>query len=423
MNALDIFSNYMPFILEGQVVRTDDPDQMGRVKIWIPSLDGENFEIESLPWCEYAPPSFGYTVDYPAGGEGNPNFSHTSYGMWTIPKMGSTVFVFCVAGNPMRRAYFAASVRLHRNRALPAGRNKDGFDQTGPWGDAGDGAGKFVQIEPAYSNLRQQFQNKLTEAESLTRGVYERQVAQASNAKDGTEGYSKTPAENESYLDSQTTCWVTPGRHAIIFQDDPKFARCRIKTADGHQIILDDANERIYISTAKGKSWIELDSDGHVHIFASESMSIRSGADINMFADRDINLEANRQINLKANGGDIRVSAKDSIHLNSGGDSFWTSCADLNLISESTFKMTAQNNLDIGSLAGDIAVTSARGLDLKAGEKMKLGASRIDLNGPIPRSAAVADCASQSASPTVVPGHEPWVRPESKSKRGKNWKK
>ena len=45
----DMFSTFMPFIMEGLVVATDDPDQMGRVKVWVPSLDGENYEIVSLP--------------------------------------------------------------------------------------------------------------------------------------------------------------------------------------------------------------------------------------------------------------------------------------------------------------------------------------------------------------------------------------
>ena len=173
----DMFSTFMPFIMEGLVVATDDPDQMGRVKVWVPSLDGENYEIVSLPWCEYASPLAGFTVDYPAG-EASSTVAQSAYGFWAIPKMGATVFVFCVSGDPARRAYFASSTRLHRNRSLPAGRNADDYGKTGPWGDAGDGLGSYDQIEPAYSNLRAQFNGNLTASEAITRGVYERQVAQ-----------------------------------------------------------------------------------------------------------------------------------------------------------------------------------------------------------------------------------------------------
>ncbi len=421
MNPTDIFNRNIPFVLEGQVVKSDDPDQMGRVKIWVPALDGESFEIDSLPWAEYAPPFFGFTVDYPGGNDSSENASHASYGLWAVPKVGATVYIFCVGGDPMRRTYFAASIRLHRNRSLPAGRNVDKFGKIGPWGDAGDEDGNLLKIEPAFTNLRTQFQNKMSESESQTRGVFERQVAQSKQEKDGTEGYSKTPVKGESYLDSQTYCMVTPGRHALIFQDDPKHARVRVKTSEGHQIILDDANERIYVSTAKGKSWIELDIDGHVNIFGSDSISVRAGEDINFYADRDINLEAKRDVNIKAEDGSLKLTAESSIHLSSIGNSYFSACGSLNINSEKSLKLTSQNSMHVRSLT-DLFLTADRGLDGKAGENMRLSASKIDLNGPSASPADKAECADQAEAPSVVPGHEPWKRPVSKIKRNKNWK-
>lgn len=414
-------NDFIPYINEGQVVKTDDPDQMGRVKIWVPALDGENFEIESLPWAEYAPVIFGFTVDYTAGNGSMTTDSHSSYGMWSIPKIGASVFVFCVGGDPTRRAYFASSIRLHRNRSLPAGRNSDPRNQPGPWGDAGDGSSTLNHIDPSYSNLREQFQNKMTESETITRGLYERQVAQAAQDKDGKEGYSKTAQAGETYLDSQTSCWVTPGRHAIIFQDDPKFARVRVKTAEGHQIILDDANERIYISTAKGGSWIEMDLDGHIQIFGSESISVRSGADINFFADANINMEAGKSVNIKADGGDIKLSASQTIHLNAGKDGYFTTCGALHQNADGVFRISTKQNLDLKS-AADVAMTAARGMDFNAGENMKSSAARIDLNGPAAKVATDAECATLADAPSVVPGHEPWIRPVTKGKRNKNWR-
>src|ERR1039458_7512920 len=85
-----------PFIMEGQVVSNSDPDQMGRVKAWIPAWDGENFDINSIPWASYASPFFGFTVAYPAGENNIPNNSAAAYGMWAIPKVGATVLVFCI---------------------------------------------------------------------------------------------------------------------------------------------------------------------------------------------------------------------------------------------------------------------------------------------------------------------------------------
>lgn len=410
-----------PFIYEGQVVATDDPDQMGRVKVWVQALDGEFFEIDQLPWAEYASVLGGFTVEMPGGEDNIHNYSHMAYGLWAIPKMGATVYIFCLGGDPTRRVYFASSWRLHRNRSLPAGRNVDGFGKPGPWGDAGDGKGTLVPVEPAFSNLRDQFQDRVTESEAMTRGAYERMVAQPKFDKDGTEGYSKTPLAGETYLDSQTYCFVTPGRHAFIFQDDPARSRMRFKTAEGHQMIFDDANERIYISTNKGKSWAEMDTDGHVHFFGADDYSVRSGGDINFTADGSINMEAGKSINMKARGGDVRMAASKDVHLQAAGAAFLAACSNMNISSEAAIRISSDADTDI-TAGGDFTSNAERGVDFRAGEKLRFDAKRVDLAGAGSRTAQKAECPSQPDGPTVVPGHEPWRRPATKGTRGKNWK-
>jgi hypothetical protein len=409
----------IPFMMEGQVIATNDPDQMGRLKVWVPALDGENFNEDELPWTDYASPFSGFTVDMPAGGTPVANSSHAAYGMWAIPKIGATVIIFCLNADPSARFYFACTTRLHRNRSLPAGRNFDVNGKEGPFGDAGDESGNLNPIQPAYANLREQFQDKTKQSESITRGFYERQVAQAKSSKDGTEGYSESPVD--SYLDPQTSCWVSPGRHAIIFQDDPKRSRFRIKTAEGHQVIFDDANERIYISTAKGKSWVEMDQDGHINIFGSDSISVRSGKDINFFADRDINLEADRAVNIKANNGDIRLNTTKSFQVNAGESIVQSACGIFDINSEKSLKITAAMGLDVRAGTG-LKLTGDSTVDIKAGSMIRESATRIDLNGPPAQTAEKASCAKLAEPPTVVPGHEPWTRPVSDKKRGPNWK-
>ena len=438
MSALDYLDNAIPFIMEGQVIGTDDPDQMGRCKVWVPSLDGENFDIDALPWSEYASPFMGFTVDFPAGKGDQTNQSHVAYGMWAIPKIGSTVLVFCLNANPAVRFYFAATTRLHRNRSLPAGRNVDDKGNPGPYGDAEDDSGNLLPIQPAYNNLRAQFAGNVTASEAKTRGGFERTVAQGKTDKDGTDGYTKSAVD--TYLDPQTYCIVTPGRHAIIMQDDPKGSRMRFKTGEGHQIIFDDANERIYVSTAKGNSWIELDEDGHIHVFGSDSISIRSGKDINMFADGSINLEAGKNVNIKADTGYLKVDTATSFYVKAGGDIRQSACGIFDLDSEDSIKITAANSLDIltgdsiainsGSnmdlLAGsDLAVTGGDAVDILASGALTLTGAPINLNGPPATSASpatAASCPDDADSPTVVPGHEPWTRPATSGTRNANWK-
>lgn len=410
----------IPYIMEGMVIAVDDPDQMGKVKIWIPSIDGENYNVDDIPWADYASPFAGFTVDYPGGTAQQKNESQTAYGLWAIPKLSSTVFVFFLYGDPFSRYYFAGSLRLHRNRSLPAGRNFDKNGNPGPFGDAEDESGAMIAIQPAYSNLREQFQNKMTASETITRGGYERQVAQQKFDKDGKEGYSASPADS-SYLDSQTYCLVTPGRHAIIFQDEPSVSRVRIKTGEGQQIILDDANERIYISTAKGKSWIEMDEDGHINIFAADSMSVRSGKDINFFADGNINLEADQNVNVKANKGNISTLAGNNVYSHSVNETRISSCSNLHLRSNASTFLASDSALHINSKS-NLNLTASGNTNLLSSSSLLLSAGAIHLNGPKAASAVDADCAEKATGPSIVPGHEPWNRPSGGKTRNKHWR-
>jgi hypothetical protein len=76
----------------------------------------------------------------------------------------------------------------------------------------------------------------------------------------------------------------------------------RLRTRTGHQILLHNSEDLIYIGNSKGTTWIELTSNGKIDIFAEDSISIHTKNDLNILADRDINLEAVRNINLKAGG-------------------------------------------------------------------------------------------------------------------------
>lgn len=407
------FPDAIPFIMEGQVVATDDPEQMGRVKVWVPALDGERYNIDSLPWTNYASPFFGFTTAYPAGSAESKNEAQAAYGFWAIPKIGSVVLVFCLNANPDQRYYFAAKILYHKNRSLPLGKNKNDNGDIGPFGEDSTQSKK---IQPSYDNLRQQFSSKLDSPQAKTRGAYERQVA----AGDKSDGYSKSPID-DSYVDPQTVCFVTPGRHAIIFQDDPTIARLRIKTANGHQLILDDANERVYVSTAKGNTWVELDQDGHMHVFAAESISFNSSGDLNFHASKDVNIYAENNINVKANVGQLKIEAGSDLHIKSMSSIFQEACKTFSALAEQDCTITAGSDFDLFA-QGPVSLTTSDTMNIKSGGVTKVSGRQIHLNGSQAKTAKKAGCAARASNPPIIPSHEPWKRPESKTKRGPNWK-
>lgn len=352
-------------ITEGIVKDTNDPQQNGRLKIWCPSLDGENIDLTTIPWAEYATPFGGVVNSFKTGRNTMQSDGPKSYGMWALPKIGAEVFVFLLNGDPNRRCYFASKFGLHRNRSIPAGRNKNETGSVGPFTDSYD------PLQPAYTNLREAFQNKLNSSQAQTRGAFERQAAQNKTEKDGKDGYADSPVDS-SYLDPQTYCLTTPGGHSVIMNDAPDNCRVRLKTTEGNQIILDDTNERIYVSTANGKTWIELDEDGHIHCFAAESFSVRSGKDINLYADRDLNIEVGRNINAIALSGEIKATAKSNIQIRSTtGSILSTACNEYHICVQNGYFLSAEeiNNKSTTSI---ISTTESGTFDVKAAQSINL---------------------------------------------------
>jgi hypothetical protein len=103
----------------------------------------------------------------------------------------------------------------------------------------------------------------------------------------------------------------------------------RIRTRTGHQILLHNSEDLIYIGNAKGTTWIELTSNGKVDIFAEDSISIHTKNDLNITAARDINLDAGRNFNVRSNKA--HVEGTKGIELLSNSDTKITSLGNLYL--------------------------------------------------------------------------------------------
>jgi|TARA_X000000950_G_scaffold72161_2_gene89553 hypothetical protein len=101
------------------------------------------------------------------------------------------------------------------------------------------------------------------------------------------------------------------------FSGDPTIPhneQIRLRTRTGHQILLSNTEDLIYIGNAKGSTWIEMTSNGKIDIYAQDSVSIHTSNDLNITADRDIVMSAGRNICLKA-GNDGRITAVEGVHI------------------------------------------------------------------------------------------------------------
>lgn len=85
-------------------------------------------------------------------------------------------------------------------------------------------------------------------------------------------------------------------------RDRPHNELIRLRTRTGHQILLHNSEDLIYIGNSRGTAWIELTSDGKIDIFTEDSINIRTKQDFNLYCDRDFNLEIGRNFNTKVHG-------------------------------------------------------------------------------------------------------------------------
>jgi hypothetical protein len=148
----------------------------------------------------------------------------------------------------------------------------------------------------------------------------------------------------------------------------------RIRTRTGHQILLHNSEDLVYIAHGSGDSWIDMTANGKIDIYSKDSISIHTENDFNFKADRNINLEAGQNINIKA-GNQMAMETAANWTVKVGADGMLT-CAGSSNIKSAAHKETA---------------------------------NRIDMNGPAAAEAGAAPI------PNRVPKRGSWTGQENKN--------
>jgi len=89
-----------------------------------------------------------------------------------------------------------------------------------------------------------------------------------------------------------------PKNNSKVDKSFPYGDSLRFRTRTGHQILMHNSEDLIYIGNSSGSAWVELTSNGKIDIYANDSINIRTETDLNITADRDINIRAGRDYNL-----------------------------------------------------------------------------------------------------------------------------
>ena len=427
-----------------KVVSHVDSTYMGRLKVELLKPVGNDSEENPAETqvVRMLSPFFGSTpLDDVGEGDDNYNNAQKSYGMWFIPPdVGTLVLVIFVNGDPARGYWVGCVPDEFMNFMVP------GYAST-QYSVEGDGTGRVPvaeynkkilnpventetkQKKPSHpelvsiletqglllddirgittSSARREVPSavfgistpgpvdKRPDAKTVSRGQGDEKINKIFASRLG--GSSFVMDDGDDKFLRKTPASEGPPEYASIVNDEsdgdptiPHNELVRIRTRTGHQILLHNSEDLIYIGNARGTTWIELTSNGKIDIFAEDSISVHTANDINFTADRDINFTA---------GNNINLNAATNLNL--------TATANLNLKADAAGKITT-NTLDVSSTATNVVGTAVS----IGGSSIVLAASSIDLNGPAANAASPADIAPVTAR---RPQHEPWSGHENLS--------
>jgi phage gp45-like len=441
----------IPYVTAGVVVDTNDPYQQGRVRVICATLnESSQTALKDIPWALYVTPFGGYTNAGTRGPGIQSSTGSINYGFWAPPKIGAQVIVMFVDGDPNMRIVLGCVNDLFKTHTMPHGRwmyedhpvlEKVNNNEPKPYGPY---TSEEFYIQPTADNLRKAFGNKpepnyewRTRAadytvSSVDLAFLDSTVSSVPDDKDvkwdnwvSRQGYQVNRVSpnvdalyNEGNLDNNVYCFVSPGFHAFSMDDRQENCRIRLRTTSGHQILMDDTNERIYISTAEGNNWIEMDQQGNIDIFTTNKVNIRAKKDINLTSDETIRLHGAKGVHIYS-GDEMRLEAQKDVHarfkqnfrMNVGISTFILSGQNINLRANQDMCLEAAQTLNQYGKS-ELKLTSGVATHINGGANIYQTAGKIDLNGP---DAAIASSAELPAEQPAmwtnrVPDHEPWGR-------------
>lgn len=361
-----------PFI--ARVVNNLDTDYMGtiRVQIMHEGSNGSQTPGEIIP-ARYMASYWGNTGAQFNGNADTFQDTQTAWGVWVpTPDIGTQVVVIYIEGNSKNAFWIGAFADKNRNFMVPgaAATSFNSEDQSNRLPVAEFNKNTNTETKGPATNI---IKPKHLLADVFTKqGVIKDDVRGITTSSARRETPSRvfgistpgpidltSPRKTINSAETAIQTWVSKlGGSTFVMDDgDLKYVRktfadqgppeyvkvdsgsgeqtvphnelVRIRTRTGHQILLHNSEDLIYIGNAKGTTWIELTSNGKIDIFAEDSISIHTKVDLNIKADRDINLDAGRNFNVKAKKAHVEGTA--GVELLSNSDTKITSLGNLYL--------------------------------------------------------------------------------------------
>jgi GH24 family phage-related lysozyme (muramidase)/uncharacterized protein (DUF2345 family) len=358
------------------------------LQVYIPELGGDPTDPNSWYICNYASPFAGASNIYNVTAGGTTwTSSQTSYGMWFMPPdLNNEVLVCFINGDPGRGIWFACLYQQNMNHMIPGIPGVSG--SAGPGQSLVDTADTLPVVEynkmgqnvtvasaarPVFTPLASQLQIQGLDQDIL-RGT-------------STSGARRTDPPNSVYG------ILTPLQNQFVMDDNPGQAFIRLRTRTGTQVLISDTDGSIYINSADGSNWLNMNSDGTIDIYGLKDISIRSQGSLNLRGDIDVNIEAGRTINIKArndvnvpnpsapsmdkqaNGGNINIECNMDYNLTAGN--IYTKAGNVHArTSGNIFDTTYPGNIFIKA-HGNLFINSNSNIGIQANANIMIEADNL----------------------------------------------
>ena len=439
-----------------------DPARLGRLAVFVPDIGGD--EDDSSKWyiVRYASPFMGSTLGLPGSADSdNFSFSQQTYGFWAVPPdIGNFVLMTFVMGDPTRGYWFACVPNMQTTHMIPGLARPAGNTTAGKINnDSTFGQGRIsntsylptselvsesgsVDNNPEFYNLPKVvhvWQANIVIEQGLDRDPVRGTITSSSQRETpsqvvGLSSPGRTSPDTtdfpnlEELLKNQNLKISTvqsfanrKGGHSLVMDDGDVYGQSRLmrlRSSSGHQILMHDTEDLIYISNSKGTAWVELTPDGSVNIFSNSNVSIRAQQDLNLHADNNINITSGNTLKISSakyflnETQHYQLTATENYALNAGNVGIKSSTTLLMQAVTGGWKTSADIVLKGRKIYLNTS-TPASPLTNKPLEFYQQANVEYDNNNKLWKTSSTL---FESLSP-FAPTHEPWTRQTGKLKK------
>lgn len=330
----------------GIVKNNIDPNRMGKLQVYIADFGASDPEDQSS-WCtvSYMAPFYGLVrPTAPDTGFGDYVTNPSSYGVWNSPPdIGTTVVCIFINGDLNYGFYIGCVPEPDALHMVPAIGSSDNIIANSEGEANGYGGATRLPVTNINTNNKSisdsvNFLNQPKPIHSYVAAIMNQQGL----IRDTLRGPISSSSQRES---PSRVGWgiSTPGRpiyeggftdetiasaaseganpaklrvvsrrggHSIVMDDGDLIGRdqlIRIRSAAGHQILMSDDGQTLFIAHSNGQSYIELGKEGTIDLYSTNSFNVRTQGDINLHSDNNISIHAGKQFNLY--GDEININS------------------------------------------------------------------------------------------------------------------